>query len=77
MHVIRHNDNYVKINCPPMIVQAMLQNETARRGRKIPTLRGAEGYEQDSIVALVVRKVTAILVMAKFCGEHGIDLTES
>jgi hypothetical protein len=53
-----------------MIMQAMLQNEAARRRREIQALRRAEAYERGPIISLIVRKTTAIFVTVKFCCVH-------
>jgi hypothetical protein len=69
--MIRHDHYRMKMDCPAMIMQAMLQNQATNRRRKFQMLRRTKGYEQGSIIALVMRKATAIFVTAESCGEHG------
>jgi len=68
MNVIRHDDQPVKIATFAIIVEAGVENDRAGGFGQNPAAVGNEGYEDRSVVALVVGELAAVFVFSQHAG---------
>src|SRR5438309_835088 len=62
MHMIRHHDHRFEIDSLAVVMQAMRQNNIARRFRKRRPVRLAEGHKEDAPHQLIMRHPAPVFV---------------